>query len=392
MISKKISEIAPSPTLSITAKAKALKKSGVDVISLSAGEPDFDTPDYIKKAAIKAIIDGQTKYTPTGGIPELKEAVCHKFLEDNHLQYTTEEILISVGAKQCLYNIIQALINPADEVLIAAPYWASYVEMIKLAGGVAIFPETKNFKIDLTKFSESITTKTKLLILNSPGNPTGVVYEKKELEKIAELCVKNNIFVLSDEIYEKLIYEKEHISMASLNEEIKKLTFTVNGFSKSYSMTGWRIGYVAGNREVIKAATNLQDHSTSNATSISQYAALEALTNKSESKKFIDKMREEFKKRRDYIISKLSAIEGVRAEKPDGAFYVFPDVSKFYGGDLKNSTDFSEMLLEKAHVAVVPGSAFGDDNCIRLSFATSLEDIEKGIDRIAEAVSKIHKN
>ena len=291
MISKKISEIAPSPTLSITAKAKALKKSGVDVISLSAGEPDFDTPDYIKKAAIKAIIDGQTKYTPTGGIPELKEAVCHKFLEDNHLQYTTEEILISVGAKQCLYNIIQALINPADEVLIAAPYWASYVEMIKLAGGVAIFPETKNFKIDLTKFSESITTKTKLLILNSPGNPTGVVYEKKELEKIAELCVKNNIFVLSDEIYEKLIYEKEHISMASLNEEIKKLTFTVNGFSKSYSMTGWRIGYVAGNREVIKAATNLQDHSTSNATSISQYAALEALTNKSESKKFIDKMR-----------------------------------------------------------------------------------------------------
>jgi aspartate aminotransferase len=386
MISKRIAKIAPSPTLFITAKAKALKKNGVDVISLSAGEPDFDTPDYIKKAAIKALADGQTKYTPTSGILELKNAICEKLWEDNNLKYSAEEILVSVGAKQCLYNIIQALINPNDEVLIPPPFWASYVEMVKLAGGKAIFPKTKNFKIDLAEFSKFITPKTKLLILNSPGNPAGAVYEKNELEKIAGLCVKNNIFVLSDEIYEKLVYKKNHISIASLGEKIKNLTFVVNGFSKSYSMTGWRIGYAAGNKEIIKAATNLQDHSTSNATSISQYAALEALVNKSQSKKFIDKMKKEFEKRRDYIVARLSAIKGVSINKPDGAFYVFPDVSKFYSGNIKNSADFSEILLEKAHVAVIPGSAFGDDRCIRLSFAAGMKDIEKGMNRFENFV------
>lgn len=389
MISERAKKIHPSPTLSITAKAKEMKEKGIDVISFGAGEPDFDTPDYIKNAAIEAIRKGFTKYTATSGIMELKQAICFKFKEDNDLLFSPAEILVSTGAKQCLYNLLQVLIDPSDEVLIPPPYWASYEEMVTLAGGICIFPATKNFKIVPEKLAEKITSKTKVLILNSPGNPSGAVYETQELQKIAEICVKNGIYIISDEIYEKIIYEKVHVSIASLGNEIKKITFVVNGFSKAYSMTGWRIGYCAGDETVIKTATNLQDHSTSNTSSISQKAALEALLNKAESDKFIGMMKKEFEQRRNYIILKFGEIEEVEVKTPDGAFYAFPDVSKLYTKDLKNSLEFSKMLLEKAHIAVVPGSAFGDDDRIRLSYATNMKNIEAGMNRLIETIQKL---
>lgn len=386
MLSKRALRINPSPTLAITAKAKEMKKQGIDVISFGAGEPDFDTPDHIKKAAVKAIAEGFTKYTATSGIPELKKAVCEKFKRDNNLVYQPENILVSNGAKQCLYNIIQVLVNPEDEVLIPSPYWVSYEEMVKLADGVCIFLKTIDFKINKTILKKTIGKKTKALILNSPSNPTGVVYDKKELEEIADICVTHNIYVISDEIYEPLIYEKKHISIASLNEKIKKLTVVVNGVSKAYSMTGWRIGYCAGEKEIIKAASALQDHSTSNPNSIAQKAALTALTG---SQGMIKIMRDAYKKRRDYMIERLQKIKGLKVQKPDGAFYVFVDVSSLYNKQVPNSTAFCTLLLEKTHVAAIPGGAFGDERFIRLSYATSDRDIENGIDRLQSFVDNL---
>ena len=391
MISKRAARIAPSPTLAITAKAKELKESGVDVISFGAGEPDFDTPDYIKEAAISAIREGFTKYTPTSGIADLKKAVCKKFKEDNGLDYAPANILVSVGAKQCLFNLIQTLIDPGDEVLIPLPYWVSYEEMVKFADGVCVFVKSDTFALDPARLEKAVTPRTKLLILNSPSNPSGAVCSKHDLEKIADICVNHNISVISDEIYEKLTYGKPHVSIASLNERIKKLAFVVNGVSKSYAMTGWRIGYCAGDEAMIKAASALQDHSTSNPTSIAQKAALAALINKEESDRSIALMRAEYQKRRDYMVARLKKIPHVRAELPDGAFYVFADVSELYHPGMEGSVPLCKELLEKAHIALIPGAAFGDDRFVRLSYATSYENIKKGMDRLEQWVNSAEK-
>lgn len=385
-ISKKVQNIVPSLTLTITAKAKEMKKQGKDVISFGAGEPDFDTINHIKNSAKKAIDEGFTKYTSTSGIIELKEAITKKLYEENNLRYSPKQILVSNGAKQALFNVIFSLIDEEDEVIIPVPYWVSYVEMIKLAGGKPVLLKTKNFKINISDLQKSITNKTKLLILNSPNNPTGVVYEEKELKEIAKICVKNKIAVISDEIYEKLIYGKKHISIASLNSEIYNLTITINGFSKTYAMTGWRIGYAAGPEEVIKAATKVQDHLTSNPCSISQKAALSALIGPQD---HIQKMIFEYKKRRDFMVDCLNRIEGVYASRPDGAFYVFVNVSKLYNQEVPNSVKFCEKLLEDAYVAAIPGEAFGDDRFIRLSFATSMDNIKRGMERFKKFCEKL---
>lgn len=386
MISDRAQHINPSLTLAISAKAKEMKAKGIDVISFGAGEPDFDTPEHIKKAAIQAIQNGFTKYTTTSGIIELKEAICKKFERDNNLRYKTENILVSTGAKQCLYNLIQVLINPGDRVILPVPYWVSYEEMVKLAGGKCDIIQTKHFRLDPEDLKKNITKKTKLLILNSPSNPTGYVYSKDELQEIAKICVEKNMYVISDEIYEPLIYEKKHISIAELGEDIKKLTIVVNGVSKAYSMTGWRLGYCAGEKDIIRGAALLQDHLTSNANSIAQKAAVEALNGPQE---VVDMMREVYKKRRDYIVGRLKNIPKLAVSIPDGAFYVFVDVSRLYKGTITTSGEFCKQLLEKKYVAAVPGSAFGDDRFIRLSYATSDENIRKGIDRLEEFVYDI---
>lgn len=385
MISDRTKRITPSATLAISAKAAEMKRNGIDVVSFGAGEPDFDTPDHIKKAAIAAIKAGFTKYTPTSGIPELKEAIIEKFDKDNGLIYTPKQILVGNGAKQCLYNIIQALINPGDEVIIPVPYWVSYEEMVKLADGKCVFvPSGKDFKIRPVSLKKYISKKTKALILNSPSNPTGIVYDKHELAAIAKICIEENLFVISDEIYEKLIYGKKHVSIASLGKAIIDLTIVVNGVSKTYAMTGWRIGYCGGPEDIIQAAGSLQDHTTSNPNSIAQKAALSALTG---SLNNVSVMKKEYVRRRDYMVERLNKMKGISAQLPDGAFYVFPNVSKLYSRKMRDSASFCEQLLTTFHVAAVPGSAFGDDRCIRLSFATSMEQIKKGLDRIERFVS-----
>ncbi len=378
-LSKRASSINPSLTLSITAKAKEMKKQGLDVVSFGAGEPDFDTMIHIKDAAKQAIDEGFTKYTATAGITELREAIAGKLRRDNWLDYKTSQILVSTGAKQALYEIIMTVVDSGDEVIVPVPYWVSYEEMVKMAGGVSVFIKTRGFKLDPEDLERAVTPKTKMLILNSPVNPTGAVYDEKDLKKIAAICVKHNIFILSDEIYEKLVYDKKHVSIASINDKVKGITAVVNGISKSYSMTGWRLGYVAGPEEVIKVATRLQDHITSNASSISQKAALAAIDGPQD---HIPKMIWEYKKRRDLMVEKLNSIEGVIAPLPDGAFYVFADVSAYYKGNIKGSLDFCTRLLDEAYVAVIPGVAFGDDRYVRLSYATGTEHIKRGLERM----------
>ncbi|MGH7246198.1 MAG: pyridoxal phosphate-dependent aminotransferase [Candidatus Levyibacteriota bacterium] len=388
MISNRARQIKPSGTIAVTTKANEMKKEGIDVVSFGAGEPDFDTPENIKKAAIDAINSGFTKYTASSGIPELKKAICEKFRNDNGLEYTPANILVGNGAKQCLYDIFQALLNPGDEVIIPVPYWVSYEEQVKLADGVCVFLQAQeNFKITAEQINNAITSKTKALIICSPNNPTGTVYTQEELEAIAKVCVEKNIYVISDEIYEKLIYGgQEPVSIASLNPEIKKLTIIVNGVSKTYAMTGWRIGYCVAPEDVIKAASALQDHSTGNPNSIAQKAALEGLTGPQET---VAAMKKEFEKRRDYMIDRLNKMKNISCQKPDGAFYAFPDVSKTYGNTVHNSLEFCSKLLDEEKVAIVPGSAFGDDNCVRLSYATSMENIVKGLDRLEAFVNKL---
>lgn len=393
-LAKRAGLVSPSLTLAITAKVKEMREKGVDVIGFGAGEPDFDTPPHIKEEAKKAIDDGFTKYTPSSGIKELKEAISKKFKEDNGLNYNLSQIIISCGAKQCLYNAIQVICEEGDEVILPSPYWVSYIEQIKLSGAVPRILETKEedgFKINPRILSSCITPKTKLLILNSPNNPTGAVYSKDELKSIAEIAVKNNIHIISDEIYEKIIYEAKHTSIASLNPEIKDLTIVINGVSKTYSMTGWRIGYAGGKEEIIKAMSNLQSHSTSNPTSFAQKGALAAISGPQDS---VIKMRSEFKKRRDYMIKKLNQIPGISCTKPSGTFYLFPNVSGILGRSfnkekIRNSLDLTEFLLKEAKVAVVPGVAFGAENYIRLSYATSMDNIIKGVDRLKKAISKL---
>jgi len=395
MTSDRSKRIKPSPTLAMDAKAKAMKASGIDIVSFGVGEPDFDTPENIKEAAIKAIKEGFTKYTPVGGIDPLKDAIIEKFNRDNNLNYAREEIIVSCGAKHSLYNIAQALLNPGDEVLIPSPYWVSYPDQVLLNDAIPVFVKTyesDSFMVRPEAITSSVTKKTKALILNSPSNPTGLTYDKKTIETIAEIVLRYGIFVISDEIYEKLTYDGfKHVSIASLGNDIKAKTIVVNGLSKSYAMTGWRIGYAAGPKEIIKAMTNIQSQSTSNPTSISQKAAIEALRGPQD---FIATMLAEFDKRRKFLIGELNSISGMSCLSPTGAFYAFPNTSKLYGkttGDrtISSSSDLALYLLEKANVALVHGEAFGDDAYIRLSYATSIEEIKKGVDRIREAVSKL---
>ncbi|HDZ77452.1 MAG TPA: pyridoxal phosphate-dependent aminotransferase [Candidatus Omnitrophica bacterium] len=383
-LAKRVQGIKASSTLVITAQAKKMRQEGSDIVNFAAGEPDFDTPNQIKESAIKAIKDGFTKYTPSTGIPELKKAIQDKLLKDNKLQYDAEQIAVSSGAKHCLFNLVQALVDDEDEVLIPSPYWVSYVEMVKFANGAPIILKTKkedSFKLSAEILAASITKKSKLLILNSPSNPAGYIYSKQELIDIADIVVKNNLFVISDEIYEKLIYDNsQHISIASLNKKIYDLTFVVNGVSKAYSMTGWRIGYLAGNKDVVAAIKKIQDHSTSNPSSISQKAALSALTS---DKEVLEKMREEFEARRNAMMGYFDRMK-LEYVRPQGAFYIFCDISSSGMDSLRFSTKF----LEEKHVATIPGVAFGDDRYVRFSFATNRERIEEGMRRLESFLNK----
>lgn len=394
-IAKRAKAIKPSPTLAMAAKAKAMKAQGIDVVDFGVGEPDFDTPENVKQAGIKAIQSGFTKYTPAGGTDELKEAVVEKFKRDNGLSYEKGQVLISCGAKHSLYNIAEALFDPGDEVIIPAPYWVSYPDQVLLNDATPVIVETteqEGFRISAAKLEKAVTPRTKAIVLNSPSNPTGLAYDRATLEAVAAVAVKNKVYVISDEIYEKLVYDGfTHHSIASLGPEIKDLTIVVNGVSKSHSMTGWRIGFAAGPKDVITAMANIQSQSTSNPASISQKAALEALRGPQD---FLPVMNAEFDKRRKYMVGRLNAMPGVSCIMPVGAFYAFPNVSKLYGRSaagktIRNSSDLAGYLLEDAKVALVSGDSFGADAYIRLSYATSMENITKGLDRIEAALKKL---
>jgi aspartate aminotransferase len=395
ILSKKAEAIAPSLTLSITAMAKKMREEGMDVIGFGAGEPDFNTPENIQNVAIDAIKKGLTKYTAASGIIELKNAVIKKFKNDNNLEYNANQIIISTGAKQCLANVFQSILNPSDEVIVSVPFWVSYPELIKLADGVPVFVQTKesnSFKYTLEALNKAISKKTKAIILNSPNNPTGTVYSKEELIEIAEFAKVNDLIIISDEIYEKLIYgEEKHISIASLSEDAFHRTIVINGVSKSYAMTGWRIGYAAGSQEIIKLMSNIQSHTTSNPNSIAQYASVEAINGDQNP---IAIMNAEFKKRRDFMVDRINSIKNLSCIKPEGAFYVMVNISKlltkeFQGTAIKDSLNFSKMLLEIENVAVIPGDAFGVGEYVRLSYATSMDNIRNGLDRIENFVEKI---
>ena len=376
MLSQKVRNIAPSATLAIDAKAKQLKKEGKDVVIFGAGEPDFNTPENIKLAAKKAIDNNITRYTPVGGIPELKKAVADKFRNFNKINYDVSEITIGCGGKHVLYNAMQAELEKGDEAILPVPYWVSFEEMIKLAEAKPILCRTdENFKLTAEKVTEKITDKTKLLILNSPSNPSGAIAEPSEIRKIAKLAVENNFYVISDEVYEYFTYGKEHSSIASLNDEIKKLTITCNSVSKTYAMTGWRIGYCGAAKEAIKAMENLQGHSTSNPSNIAQMAALEALTGPQDS---VRQMVKAFDERRVFIHKRLNEIGGISCVETEGAFYAFPNI----GETGMDSMTFASKLLDEALVAVVPGSAFGMDGHIRLSYAAPMNEIQRGLDRV----------
>ena len=395
VLSSRAKSLKPSPTLAINAKAKSMQAQGIHVISFGAGEPDFDTPENIKQAAKKAIDDGFTKYTPVGGIDDLKDAIIKKFQRDNQLTYKRPEIIVSCGGKHSFYNLAQAIFDRGDEVIVPSPYWVSYPPMVALANATPVIAETteKNeFKITPGELKKALTPKTKALILNSPSNPTGSAYTRKELEGIAEIALSKNIFVISDEIYEKIVYDGfKFISIASLSDEIKKKTIIVHGVAKTYAMTGWRIGYPAGSEEIISAMNNIQSQSTSNPTSISQKASVEALIGPQSE---VDKMVSAFGQRRNYIVDRLNKIPGVSCYKPVGAFYVFPNFSSYYGKSfqekkIENSTHLADFLLDVARVAVVPGVEFGADPFERLSYATSMEDIKEGLNRIEGSLKKL---
>lgn len=380
-IASRLTELTPSLTLAIDSKAKAMKAEGLDVCSFGAGEPDMDTPEHIKAAAIEALKSGHTKYTPSSGIPELRQAIAKKLSVDNKLEYKPSQVILSNGAKQSCFNAIAAVVNPGDEVIIPAPYWLSYPEMVRLVGAEPVFVETtqeNNWKMTAEQFENAMTPKTKMVIINTPGNPTGSVYTAEELRAISEVAAEEDIYILSDEIYEKLTYDgAEHVSIASLTPEAYDLTITVNGFSKAYAMTGWRLGYLAAPEPIAKGIDSMQSHMTSNPCSFAQYGALAAITG---DQQCVTDMREEFDIRRQYMCERLSSISGVSAVTPLGAFYVLANISAL---GLK-SQNFADRLLSKANVALVPGIAFGDDRTVRLSYATSLDIIKNGLDRIEE--------
>jgi aspartate aminotransferase len=380
-ISERAAQLTPSLTLSIDSKAKAMKAEGLDVCGFGAGEPDFDTPEHIKRAAIEALEAGFTKYTPNAGIPELRQAISDKFAADNGLNYRAGQVVVSNGAKHACYNAILATCQPGDEVVIPAPYWVSYPDMVRLVGAEPVIvptSERNGWKMRPEDFENAMTPRTKMLIMNSPGNPTGSVYTREELEAIVNVAAEEDIYVLSDEIYEKLVYDDvKHVSIASLSQEAYDLTITVNGFSKSYAMTGWRLGYLAAPEAVVRAVDSIQSHTSSNPSSFSQYGALAAL--KGDQQPLSD-MREEFDMRRNYMFDRLSKISNITAVKPQGAFYILVNISQLG----LTSQNFADRLLSKANVAVVPGAAFGDDRTVRFSYATSLDVIKKGLDRFQD--------
>ena len=395
VLSNRAKSLKPSPTLAINAKAKAMQVQGICVISFGAGEPDFDTPENVKQAAKKALDEGFTKYTPVGGIDELKDAIIKKFQRDSALSYKRSEILVSCGGKHSFYNLAQAIFDQGDEVVIPAPYWVSYPPMVALANATPVVLETTEkdqFKIKPEELKKATTSKTKALVLNSPSNPTGSAYTRKELEKIAETAISKNFFVISDEIYEKIVYDGfEFTSIASLSEEMKRKTIIVHGVAKTYAMTRWRIGYAAAAEEIISAMNNIQSQSTSNPTSIAQKASVEALIGPQDE---VEKMISAFTQRRNYIVERLNKMSGVSCYKPAGAFYVFPNFSSYYGKSyqgksIENSTQLADYFLDVVRVAVVPGVEFGADPFERLSFATSMENIKEGLDRIEEGLKKL---
>ncbi|MEY2506206.1 MAG: aspartate aminotransferase [Verrucomicrobiota bacterium] len=380
-ISARAAQLSPSLTLSIDSKAKAMKAEGIDVCGFGAGEPDFDTPEHIKQAAIAALEAGFTKYTPSAGLPELRQAIAEKLEADNQISYRPSQVVVSSGAKHSCYNAILATCQPGDEVLIPSPYWVSYPDMVRLAGAEPVIVQTterNGWKMRASDFENAMTPRTKMLILNSPGNPTGSVYTREELEGIVEVASEEDIYILSDEIYEKLVYDDaKHVSVASISKEAYDLTITVNGFSKAYAMTGWRLGYLAAPEAVAKAVDNIQSHSTSHPCSFAQRGALAAL--KGDQQALAD-MRDEFAMRRDYMFDRITKIPNITAVKPQGAFYILVNISQLG----LSSQNFADRLLSKANVAVVPGAAFGDDRTVRLSYATSIDIIKKGLDRFQD--------
>ncbi len=388
-ISDRARNCAPSPTLGMNSRANALKAQGVDVVGFGAGEPDFDTPEHIKQAAIDALQRGFTKYTPSSGIEDLRRAICEKLQRENELRYDPKQIIVSIGAKHTIYNIFQAVLDPGDEVLIPVPYWVSYPEQVKLADGVPVFvdaPEANGFRVTAAALAEKITPRTKILVVNSPSNPSGAVIEPDELRRIAELAVERNLLVLSDEIYEHLTYGRKHVSIASFGPEIQQRTLLVNGFSKAYSMTGWRLGWLAGNAELVAAMGRIQDQSTSNPTSFAQCGAVAALRGPQEC---VATMRSAFQDRRDYIVRRLNAIPGISCVLPEGAFYVLPNIGGLLSERLPDSDALAEHLLAGVKIAVVPGSGFGVPHNMRLSYATSMAQIEKGLDRLEAAAKEL---
>lgn len=395
-VSNKALGIAPSVTLEIDAKAKKMKADGLDVVGFGAGEPDFNTPRHVIEAAVKAMDEGKTRYTPASGTIELRRAICDKLLRDNGLSYTPDQIVVSNGAKHSLFNAFQAILNPGDEVLLPAPYWVSYYEQIKMADGVPVpvmSTQEEGFVVSFEALDAAVTPKTKALLLNSPSNPTGMVYSKEQLQAVADIALKHDLYIISDEIYESLVYDgTRHISIASLSPEIQERTILVNGLSKAYAMTGWRIGYTDSNTTLAKVMGNYQSHSTSNPNSIAQAAGIAALTgNKDE----LNEMVRQFSERREYMVNRVNAIPGFKALMPKGAFYVFVNISGVFGkhtpagAEINSALDFSKYLLEDKLCAVVPGEAFGDARYIRLAYATDMNSIKKGLDRIEEFVREL---
>ena len=388
-ISEKAKSISASPTLAIDSKFKQMKQQGIPVVGFGAGEPDFNTPDHIKNAGIEAIKNNITRYTPASGTLELKQAICEKMKKDTGLSYTPANVIVSNGGKHALTNIFMAILNPGDEVIIPAPFWVSYPEMVKMADGKPVYIDTteeNNFKFTVDQLAAACSDKTRALVLNSPSNPTGMAYTRQEMEKIAAFAVKQGIYVIFDEIYEKLLYEGEHVNIATLGDEIRKQTIIVNGMAKTYAMTGWRIGYVVAEEPLIKAMSNMQSHATSNPNSIAQAASVEAILG---DQSMIEVMKKEYRTRRDYMVERINSIEGLSCQCPQGAFYIFMNVKKVlgkehYGKMIHTANDLCQDILERALVAMVPSEGFGIDGYVRLSYATSMEVITTGLDRIEE--------
>ena len=395
MFTSRINNMTPSATIEITSKIAELKKKGIEIIAFNIGEPDFDTPENIRERAKEGLDIGHTRYTPAAGTIELREEIAKKLYKENKLKYSYNDIIVSNGAKQSIMNALLTLCEKGDEVVIPSPYWVSYIEMVKLTGAKPVLvqlEEKDNFKLDIEKIKQNINEKTKCIMLNSPNNPTGSIYTEKQLREIGKICVDNDIYILADEIYEKLIYDGEkHISIGTFSEEIKNKTILINGVSKSYAMTGWRIGYAAGPRKLVKAMSDLQGHMTSGPNAPAQYASLEALAN---TEKSVEVMVKEFDRRRKYIVDRINSIEGMTCNLPKGAFYVMPNVKSFYGKSyasykIKNSMDLTNYLLEEAKIAVAPGEVFGINNNIRIAYSNSMENIEKGMNQMENALRKL---